>query len=320
MMKRYLSGIEKIARSFSHGEKRYIWSRGFSYGDWCAPGENQRRWMAKKKWISTAYYANDCAIAAEVAEALGFSDDAEKYKELRKNIENAYRNVFTDKNGTLLKEFQTAYVCPLYFGMTEGDERRKYAENLARLVKKADNHLSTGFLGTPYLLFALSDNGFEKEAFDLLLQDTCPSWLYEVKAGGTSIWERWDALRPDGTVNLGNEPEDGLSNTLGDGMVSFNHYANGAVGDWLYRRIGGIEALKPGYKKIKIAPIVGGGLTGASCFKKLSSGTVRSEWKIEDGRFTLKVSVPFNTSAVITLPNKESFEASSGEHEYSCEL
>lgn len=320
MMKRYLSGVEKIARSFSCGENRYIWSRGFSYGDWCAPGENQRQWMAKKKWISTAYYANDCRIAAEIAEILGLSDDSKRYKELRKNIENAYRNIFTDKNGTLLKEFQTAYVCPLYFGMTDGAERKKYAENLARLVKNADNHLSTGFLGTPYLLFALSDNGFKKEAFDLLLQNTCPSWLYEVKAGGTSIWERWDALRPAGTVNLGNEPEDGLSNTLGDGMVSFNHYANGAVGDWLYRRIGGIEALQPGYKRIKIAPLVGGDLTSASCFRKLSSGTVKSEWKIENGVFRLKVSVPFNTSAVIILPNNESFEVSSGEYEYTCEL
>lgn len=320
MMKRYLSGIEKKARSFSRGENRFIWSRGFSYGDWCAPGENQRQWMSKKKWISTAYYANDCAIAAEIAGILGFSEDVEKYKGMRKNIENAYRNVFTDKNGTLLKEFQTAYVCPLYFGMTHGEERKNYAKNLARLVKEADNHLSTGFLGTPYLLFALSDNGFEKEAFELLLQDTCPSWLYEVKAGGTSIWERWDALRPDGTVNLGNEREDGLASSLGDGMVSFNHYANGAVGDWLYRRIGGIEALQPGYRKIKIAPLVGGGLTSACCFKKLSSGTVKSEWKIENGCFTLKACVPFNTSAVITLPNNESFEVSSGEYEYSCEI
>ena len=116
-------------------------------------------------------------------------------------------------------------------------------------MKEADNHLSTGFLGTPYLLFALSDNGYINEAYDLLLQDTVPSWLYEVKAGGTSIWERWDALRPDGTVNLGKDPGSGLVNAVGGGMVSFNHYANGAVGDWLYRRVAGLEAIEPGYKK-----------------------------------------------------------------------
>ena len=320
MMKRYLRGIEKKASKFSVGENRYIWSRGFSYGDWCAPGENQKKWMAKKQWISTAYFANDCAVAEKVAKALGFENDAAEYAKTRKHIENAYRNVFTDKNGTLKNEFQTAYVCPLYFEMVNGEERKKYAENLLRLVKKADNHLSTGFLGTPYLLFALSDNGYVKEAYDLLLQDTCPSWLYEVKAGGTSIWERWDALRPDGTVNLGNDPEDGISDISGSGMVSFNHYANGAVGDWLYRRVAGLEMIEPGYKKFKVAPLVGGDLTKASAFKKLSSGTIKSEWSLENGVFTLSVNVPFNTSAAITLPNGKSFEVSSGKYEYHVEI
>lgn len=320
MMKRYLCGVEKAAASFAFGEKRYIWSRGFSYGDWCAPGENQKKWMAKKRWISTAYFANDCAIAEKVAKVLGFENEAAEYGKKRKLIENAYRNVFTDKKGTLKNEFQTAYVCPLYFGMVEGDERKKYAENLLKLVKKADNHLSTGFLGTPYLLFALSDNGYVKEAYDLILQDTCPSWLYEVKAGGTSIWERWDALRPDGTVNLGKDSEDGISDISGGGMVSFNHYANGAVGDWLYRRVGGIEAIEPGYKRFRIAPLPGGGLTNVSCSKKLSSGTIKSEWTVEDGKFRLFAEVPFNTSAVITLPNGETHEVQSGKYSFETDL
>ena len=288
-MKRYLSGVEKKAAAFSLGEDRYIWSHGFSYGDWCAPNENQKQWMAKKKWISTAYYANDCALASKIATILGFEEEAKAFQEKRKCIENAYRNVFTDKKGTLKNEFQTAYVCPLYFGMVSGEERKKYAENLLRLVKEADNHLSTGFLGTPYLLFALSDNGYINEAYDLLLQDTVPSWLYEVKAGGTSIWERWDALRPDGTVNLGKDPGSGLVNAVGGGMVSFNHYANGAVGDWLYRRVAGLEAIEPGYKKFKVAPLVGGGLTSVSCFKKLSSGTIKINWNFENGVFVLSI-------------------------------
>ena len=320
MMKRYLSGVEKKAAAFSLGEDRYIWSRGFSYGDWCATDENQKQWLESKKWISTAYYANDCALAAKIATILGFEEEAKAFQEQRKCIENAYRNVFTDKKGTLKNEFQTAYVCPLYFGMVSGEERKKYAENLLRLVKEADNHLSTGFLGTPYLLFALSDNGYINEAYDLLLQDTVPSWLYEVKAGGTSIWERWDALRPDGTVNLGKDPGSGLVNAVGGGMVSFNHYANGAVGDWLYRRVAGLEAIEPGYKKFKVAPLVGGGLTSVSCFKKLSSGTIKINWNFENGVFVLSINVPFNTSAVITLPDGKSFEVSSGKYVYSVEM
>ncbi len=320
MMKKYLCGVEKKASAFSFGERKYIWSRGFSYGDWCAPNENQNQWLKKKKWISTAYFANDCKIAAEIAEALGFSEDAEEYRRKRRLIEDAYRNVFTDGFGTLKKEFQTAYVCPLYFDMVQGEERKKYAENLVRLVKAADNHLTTGFLGTPYILFALSDNGYVEEAYNLLLQDTCPSWLYEVKAGATSIWERWNALRPDGTVNLGNSSDDGLTRSMGGGMVSFNHYAYGAVGDWLYRRAGGIEAIEPGYKKFKVAPLVGGGLTRVSCFKKLSSGTIKVDWTFENGIFSLSVNVPFNTSAVIILPDGKSFEVSSGKYEYSVEM
>ena len=284
MMKRYLSGVEKKAAAFSSGEERY------------------------------------CALASKIATILGFEEEAKAFQEKRKCIENAYRNVFTDKKGTLKNEFQTAYVCPLYFGMVSGEERKKYAENLLRLVKEADNHLSTGFLGTPYLLFALSDNGYINEAYDLLLQDTVPSWLYEVKAGGTSIWERWDALRPDGTVNLGKDPGSGLVNAVGGGMVSFNHYANGAVGDWLYRRVAGLEAIEPGYKKFKVAPLVGGGLTSVSCFKKLSSGTIKINWNFENGVFVLSINVPFNTSAVITLPDGKSFEVSSGKYVYSVEM
>ena len=120
-----------------------------------------------------------------------------------KKIIKAYRKVFTDGSGKLKNEFQTAYVLPLHFKMAEGDEAGNMAKNLVRLIREADNHLTTGFPGTPYLLFALSDNGYLDAAYELLLQETCPSWLYQVKAGATTIWERWDALRPDGTINTG---------------------------------------------------------------------------------------------------------------------
>ncbi len=322
MIRRYLGKVEKMVRFASLGDKRYIWSFGFSFGDWCAPNEKQAQWMKKKAWINTAYYANSCQIASKIAGLLKRPEEAKRYSSLRNKIIKAYRKYFTDGNGNMKREFQSAYVCPLYFGMTEGNEQKNYARNLNRLVQEAGNHLTTGFLGTPYLLFALSDYGYVKEAYQLLLQDTCPSWLYEVKAGGTTIWERWDALRPDGTVNLGEGNVKDISDqnmNLGGGMVSFNHYANGAVGDWLYRRTAGIEPVKAGYREFRIRPVPGGGLTWVNCRKETPYGTIVSDWKIEDGIFKLDVTVPFGTRAEIMLPDGQKFQVKNGEYHYEAE-
>ena len=320
VMKKYLKGVERMCAHSSSGKKKYIWSFGFSFGDWCAPDEKQVQWMKKKKWISTAYFAHTCGIAAQAAQLLGFEDDADYYTQLRENIIDAFREVFTDGKGKINKEFQTAYVCPLYFGMTRGEETAGYAANLARLVEAADNHLTTGFLGTPYLLFALSDNGYASKAYDVLLQDTCPSWLYEVKAGGTTVWERWDALRPDGTVNLGEGALENPETAFGGGMVSFNHYANGAVGDWLYRRMAGIEQLQAGYKSFKVQPVIDRRITHVCCEKITPYGTIKSEWHCRGGEFSLEVQVPFNTRAQIVLPDGENIQVGSGSHSFNTVL
>ena len=142
-----------------------------------------------------------------------------------------------EEDCSVKNEFQTAYVLPLYYQMLYADDRKKTAEHLVRMIRENGYHIGTGFPGTPYILFALADNGYEEDAFKMLMADTCPSWLYEMKAGGTTIWERWDALKEDGTCNTGDK--DGTN-----GMVSFNHFSYGAVGDFLYRRIAGIEILQ----------------------------------------------------------------------------
>jgi len=301
-----------------HG--RYIWKYPFHFGDWCAPGENLKQWLAKGQWVGTAYFANSCGLAATIAELLGKEEDARYYRKLRERIVKAYRKVFTDGKGRLKKEFQTGYVLPLYFGMTEGEETRAMADHLARLVKEADYHLTTGFTGTPYLLFALSDNGHAEVAYRLLLQDTCPSWLYEVKAGGTTIWERWDALRPDGTVNIGDLTGNRSEEESGGGMVSFNHYAYGAVGDWLYRRIAGIEPTSGGYRTFRIAPVPGGGLTHARGSVRTPYGQVVSDWRIEDQRFTIRVEVPVSTVCTLVMPDGTERTLESGTYEYACRL
>jgi alpha-L-rhamnosidase len=191
-------------------------------------------------------------------------------------------------------------------------------DNLVRLIDEADGHLRTGFPGTPYILFALSDNGRVREAFDLLLQRTPPSWLYMVDAGGTTIWERWDALRPDGTVNIEDLRTRSSDSDSGGGMVSFNHYAAGAVGDWLYRRVAGIEPVEGGYRTFRVAPLLGGGLTSANGSVETPYGRVSSTWSLEGDVFRLRVEVPVSTSAHVVLPDGAASVCTSGVHEFEC--
>lgn len=306
-MKKHIEGELRLAREGSRGEEpeRYIWRAGYHWGDWCAPGENKKQWKEKTPWVATSYMANSCQIMSRIADELGNQKDAAYYRETAEKIGDAYRKVHTDGNGKLHREFQTGYVLPLYFGMSKESEGKNMADNLAALVEKAGNHLATGFCGTPYLLFALSDHGHPEKAYELLLQDTCPSWLYEVKTGGTTVWERWDALRPDSTVNQRNN------------MVSFNHYAYGAVGDWLYRRTAGIEAVKPAYREFTIKPLPGGGLTWAKASIQTSYGEIASNWEIID-RFYLRVKIPVNTRCRVVLPDGTEKLLGSGEYAMSC--
>ena len=318
-MKRFLKAVKQWAGAFSFTpNRRLIWKLPYHYGDWCAPGETIQQWIGKGKWVATAYFANSCGLIAQIADILGETEDAVYFRKLKQKIAKAYREVFTDKNGKLKKEFQTGYVLPLHFGMTEGAETEKMADNLVRLLRENGNRLATGFPSTPYLLFALSDNGHLDVAYDVLLQEACPGWLYEVKAGATTIWERWDALRADGSINTGNladgqEKDDG-------GMVSFNHYANGAVGDWLYRRVSGIEPISGGYKKFKIAPMPGGGLIYAKASVVTPYGHITSDWKIEGNCFVISVNVPVSTTCYLHLPNGEDKVLESGSYSFESSM
>lgn len=295
VMKKYIKACKFWAELFSIGKHRRIWKLLHHYGDWCAPGVGMWEWMGRGKWTATACMANSSRILAKIADILGQEEDAKYYRKLSQETGEAYREILMKADCTVKKEFQTAYVLPLYYQMLSGEDKKKTAANLARLVKKDGYHITTGFPGTPYVLFALADNGYEEEAFKMLLTDTCPSWLYEMKVGGTTIWERWDALREDGTCNTGKDDGTG-------GMVSFNHYASGAVGDFLYRRIAGIEATEGGYQSFRIRPMTGGNLKWAKGSVNTAYGTVSSEWKIEDGMFTIQVQVPVGTTCTLVMP------------------
>ena len=313
-MKKYVDACRFWA-SFGIGKGRYIWHTPavLHFGDWIAPDVSKMsQWQARSRWTATASLANTSGLLSKIAGLLGYASDEKKYAELSAKVADAYESVFTDGNGRLKNEFQTAYVLPLHYKMFREQTQPKAADNLAALVERSDYCIATGFPGTPYILFALADNGHSAEAFRMLFNTKCPSWLFEVKAGATTIWERWDALKEDGSSNFGEDDGTG-------GMVSFNHYASGAVGDFLYRRILGIEAVEAGYKKFRIAPLAGSGLSFAKGYTETPYGLVACEWKEDGGKFTLKAKVPVNTECEVILPNGVSYKVGSGEYEFSCE-
>lgn len=306
-MKRFLkaakfwAGLGSVTK-----DKRRVWKLLFQFGDWCAPGNGTdvKGWLKKGPWMGTAYFANSTRIVSEVAEILGEIEDSKKFKKLHNEICRAFINVFTDGNGKLHEEFQTGYVLPIYFGMADNHTLRKMSDRLNKLVVENDYHLATGFPGTPFLLFALSDYGHMDTAFKLLLQDTCPSWIYQIKRGGTTLWEQWD--------NIKSEQEE--THCISDSSVSFNHYAYGAVGDFMYRRILGIEATEAGYRKFKVQPILGGNLTSAKGSVKTPYGRICVSWKMEADEFSLWVEVPVSTMCEIILPNGRNKVVRSGRH------
>ncbi|MFN8414546.1 MAG: alpha-L-rhamnosidase C-terminal domain-containing protein [Anaerolineales bacterium] len=172
------------------------------------------------------------------------------------------------------------------------------------LVRDSGYHIRTGFVGTPIICDALCSTGHYVAAYRLLLQQECPSWLYPVTKGATTIWERWDSMLQDGSINPGE-------------MTSFNHYALGAVADWMHRTIGGLTPTEPGYRRMEIHPRPGGGLTHANARHVTPYGLAESSWKIENGMFDLNVTVPANTTALVVLPNGEQHEVGSGAWQWS---
>ena len=301
-MKKYLADVQRwAALSLPLHGSPYILRFPFQFGDWCAPYGALSDWLKKGPWIGTAYFYHSSVIMSRIAAILGREKDAQHYKNLSEQIRTAFRKAFTDGKGRLKKEFQAGYVLALAFGLAEGEERRVMAERLWALIKENGVHLNTGFTATPFILFALADNGFADEAYELLLQDTRPSWLYAVRQGATTIWERWDSLREDGSIE----------------ESSLNHYAYGAVGDFFYRRICGLEAIEPGYRRFAVKPVPGGGLTWAECAHKCPYGLIKTRWEKTENAFRLTVSVPVGASAEITMPSGKNYTTGSGDYEFT---
>ncbi len=272
-----------------------LWNTGFHFGDWLfyRPFDDNdgRSAVTDKYLIAQCFYAYSTQLLINAANALGRKNDAATYSALLQKIKGAFLKEYVTANGRLVSGTQTAYVLALNFDMLPESQRAETAQRLADNVKSYGNHLTTGFLGTPYLCHVLTRFGYDSIAYKLLLQKTYPSWLYPVKMGATTIWERWDGIKPDSSFETPT-------------MNSFNHYSYGAIGDWMYRVVAGIDtyADAPGYKHVKIQPHLSDSLTYANADLKTYYGTVSSHWKRDKGNLYLDIEIPVNTKATIYIP------------------
>ncbi|MFC0771693.1 family 78 glycoside hydrolase catalytic domain [Terrimonas alba] len=287
-MKAWVGFMEKNSTNF-------LWNRGFHFGDWLfyRPFDDNdgRSAVTDKYLIAQCFFAHSAQLLVNAAKVLGKSEDVSTYSNLLQKVKDAFLKEYVTGNGRLVSSTQTAYVLALNFDVLPENLRQQAAQRLADNVRNYNNHLTTGFLGTPYLCHVLSRFGYTDIAYKLLLQEDYPSWLYPVKMGATTIWERWDGIKPDGTFQTPT-------------MNSYNHYAYGAIGDWMYRVMVGLDTHEEGvgYKQIKIKPHIGGGFTNASASLKTYYGTLSSGWKVEADKITMDVEIPANTTASIYIP------------------
>ena len=282
-----------------------LWNSGFQLGDWldpAAPPQDPADARTDRYLVATAYFAKSARTVSRMAGVLGRMDDEAEYVRLADEIDAAFAAEYVLPDGRMTSDAQTAYALAIAFDLIPDAARREAAgERLAELVREAENRIATGFVGTPLVSDALTQTGHLDKAYDLLLEQGCPSWLYQVVMGGTTVWERWDSLLPDGNVNPGT-------------MTSFNHYALGAVADWLHRVVGGLAPGAPGYRVVRFAPQPGGDLAEASARHRTPYGEASISWRIEDDRLVVDVRVPVGTTGVLELPGQATETLAHGTH------
>ncbi|MGO1977547.1 family 78 glycoside hydrolase catalytic domain [Brachybacterium tyrofermentans] len=283
--------LESVERALSPSG---LWDTGFQFGDWLdpdAPPEDAAAAKADKGVVATACLVRSARFAAETAGLIGEEADAQRWQDLADRTLAAFTEAYVQADGRILSDCGTVYALAIAFDLLDEATRPKSAERLAELVREAGYQVSTGFAGTPFITWALSETGHIEDAYRLLLEDSNPSWLYPVSMGATTIWERWDSMLPDGSINPGE-------------MTSFNHYALGAVADWIYQVVLGIRAAEPGYRRILLQPRPGPGIDWAKGAYDSAAGRIEVEWSIPaDGGFALAATIPAGVDALVVLPD-----------------
>ncbi|MDR6436752.1 alpha-L-rhamnosidase [Paenarthrobacter nicotinovorans] len=285
-----------------------LWDQGFQFGDWLDPdAAPDQPWNSKADngVVATACLYRTARVTSETASILGHTEDAKHFSDLADRVRAAFNTHYVGPDGTILSDCTTVYALALAFEVLDGGDDRTFAGNrLSELVSRNGYRVSTGFAGTPFITWALSESGHLEDAYRLLLEEQCPSWLYPVTMGATTVWERWDSMLPDGTINQGE-------------MTSFNHYALGAVADWLHQVVGGIRPLEPGYAKVLYAPRPGHGIDWAKTSLVTPHGTVAGEWQFQDGgEYEFTLTVPAGATAEIDVPTLPRQEVGAGRHSF----
>ena len=284
-----------------------LWQSGFQYGDWLALDKEEsadRTGATDKYMIANAYYLYVTELVKKTAEVLGKDEEAKKYAELYETTLDAFRREYYTETGRIVSETQTGAIISLYFNLAREKDRKRILNTLLTNIGNHKNHLATGFVGTPYICHTLSENGAHEMAATLFMKEDYPSWLYAVNMGATTIWERWNSIKPDGTFDE-------------SGMNSLNHYAYGSVGDWMYRKVAGLSQLEPGYKRFQVKPMFVKGIEEWGTEFDSVYGKIVANTSCKAGKIHVHVEVPANTTAVIVLPEKEEVhEVGSGVYDY----
>ncbi|PUB25997.1 alpha-L-rhamnosidase [Promicromonospora sp. AC04] len=289
---------------------RLLWEGMFQFGDWLdpdAPPDDPAGAKADPDIVASAHLVRSLQLVTAAARELGDDAAAGRYGDLAERARQAWVREYTTPAGRVVSDAQTAYALAIRFDLVDGATRQVMGDRLAWLVRRAGYRIGTGFVGTPIIQDALTVTGHADVAARLLLQTGVPSWLYAVTMGATTVWERWDSMLPDGSINPGE-------------MTSFNHYAFGAVADWLHRTVAGLAPDAPGYRRLRIAPVPIAGLDRASTRHETPYGIAEAGWAARDGRLVVRAMVPPNTTAVVVLPGAASgdeTEVGSGRHEWT---
>lgn len=296
-------------RFAARGGEDLAFSSGFSFGDWLdSAAPDDQPWAARLPWrpVAVAYLAQSARIMRDAAAVLGEREDEARYGELFERAARRFREEYVTPTGRAAFASQTAYALGIRFGLLDDAQRAHAGDLLAQQVLADGFRIGSGFLGTPHVCDALADTGHGATAWELLMQRECPSWLYAVTMGATTIWERWNSMLPDGSINPGD-------------MTSFNHYALGAVADFLQRRVAGLAPAAPGYRRIRIAPLPSPHLTWARAAHETPYGRAAVSWTLQGDEFALQVTVPPSTEAEILLPDgSDAVTVSSGTHAFAC--
>ncbi len=270
-----------------------LWDTGFQFGDWLdpdAPPENPAQAKADPGVVATACAYRSATLVAQAAVVLGRAAEHEEFADFADRLRRSFTEHYVS-GGRVTSDCTTVYSLAIVFGLLDENDQRAAGDRLAELVRAARYRVSTGFAGTPFITDALSQTGHLDAAYRLLTERECPSWLYPVTQGATTVWERWDSMLPDGTINPGE-------------MTSFNHYALGAVADWMHRVVGGLSPLEPGYARVLVAPRPGGGITQATTSVQTPHGRVAVSWLLEEGEIRLDLELPAGVTGVLRLPGR----------------